>query len=162
MKVELSGFKGIEEALVELERLSGRTTSGRGVLRRAGIEATAPLRDRMAQLAPFDPQDRDGDGNHLRDTMRTQQAKARLARKLGTDRKSGVVLLTGPAPVGRRARGNAGWQERGTVKQAANPYVRPAADAEGATVIENLTVELTKQVEKVKKRMVRRAAKRAS
>ena len=161
MKVELKGFDGIEEALVELERVSGKTTTGRNVLTRAGTRALAGLRDRMAELAPYDPNDRDGDGNHLRDTMRTQPAKARLARKLGTDRRSGVILLTGPAPVGKRARSNAGWQERGTVKMPANAYVRPAADAEGNSVIEELAGLLAEEIEKAKTRMARKAARKA-
>src|SRR5690606_22545003 len=141
------------------EKISGKTTAGRAALTRAGRRALAPLRERIAQLAPYDPQDRDGDGNHLNETIRTQPAKAKLARAMGTDRRSGVILLTGPAPVGKRARANAGWQERGTVKMSANAYVRPAADSVGDKVIDELAVLIAEEIEKAKGRMIRKAAK---
>lgn len=160
MKVDLKGFDGIEEALVELEKVSGKTTTGRNVLTRAGTRALAGLRERMAELAPYDPNDRDGDGNHLNQTMRTQPAKAKLARAMGTDRRSGVVLLTGPAPVGKRARANAGWQERGTVKMPANAYVRPAADSEGENAIKGLARLMAEEIEKAKVRMAKKAARK--
>ena len=156
MKVDLSGFKELERVLAE--ELPKATA--RNVLNRTAKAALEPVVSRMAELAPYDPNDRDGDGNHLRDTMRTQAAKARLARAMGTDRRSGVVMLAGPAPVGRRARANAGWQERGTVKMAANPYSRTAADSESDKVIDIVREELAAQIEKAKARMARKAAKR--
>ncbi|HEY9090325.1 hypothetical protein [Parasphingorhabdus sp.] len=42
MKVELSGFKGLEEALVELESITGKTTAGKAALRRAAIKTEKP------------------------------------------------------------------------------------------------------------------------
>lgn len=160
MKVDLKGFKGVEEALVELEQITGKTTTGRNALTRAGTKALGRLRERMAALAPYDAQDRDGDGNHLRDTMRTQAAKAKLARAMGVDRKSGVVLLTGPAPVGKRARSNAGWQEYGTVKMPAKSYIRSAADAEGDRVVDELEGLIAQEIEAAKARIARKAARR--
>jgi hypothetical protein len=159
VKVDLKGDWSLETALVELEKLTGKTTTGRNVLVRGGTAALAPMRDRMAQLAPHDPQDRDGDGNHLRDTMRTQAAKAGQMRALGMDRRSGVLLLTGPAPVGRRARANAGWQEDGTVKMQPNAYVRPAADSTSDKVIDELTGFIIGEIGKAKARIQRKAAK---
>ena len=156
MKVKLSGFQELERALAE--ELPKATA--RNVLNRTAKEALEPVVTRMAELAPYDPLDRDEDGNHLRDTMRTQPAKARLARKLGTDRSSGVVMLAGPAPVGKRARSNAGWQEKGTVEMAANPYARPAADSEGERVIGRVRDALARQIEKAKARIARKAARK--
>lgn len=158
MKVSLSGWKELEKALAE--ELPKATA--RNAMVRAASDAMEPIKTRMAQLAPFDPNDRDGDGNHLRDTMRTQPAKAKLARAMGTDRSSGVVVLTGPAPVGKRARANAGWQERGTVKMAANPYARPAGDAAGPEVIENLKEALAARIEAAKARIARKAARKGN
>lgn len=159
MRVSFKGDWSLEEALVELEKLTGKTTTGRNVLVRGGTAALAPMRERMAQLAPYDLQDRDGDGNHLRDTMRTQSAKAGQMRALGMDRRSGVVLLTGPAPVGKRARANAGWQEEGTVQMPPNSYVRPAADSTGEQVVENLKGFIVEEIGKAKGRIARKAAK---
>jgi hypothetical protein len=155
VKVKLSGFRELEKALAEeLPRATARNT-----LTRAGMQAMEPLRVRMAQLAPFDPNDRDGDGKHLNETMRSQAAKAKLARRMGLPRDAGVVILTGPAPVGKRARSNAGWQERGTVKQPAHSYSRAAADTMSEKVIDNVRDALAEQIEKAKKRIAKKAAK---
>lgn len=160
MKVNLKGFRELEEALVELEQVTGKTTAGRNALRRAATTAMEPLRLRMAQNAPFDPDDRDGDGQHLRDTMRTQPTKAK--RRPGQkkfDRASNVEVMTGPAPVGKRARGNAGWQERGTVNMPPKGYITAAADAEGQGVVDKVTDLLAVEIEKAKQRIARKAAK---
>src|SRR3546814_1454919 len=86
----------------------------------------------MGQLAPYDPEDRDGDGKHLNETMKTQRVTAKRARgQARFDRSSGVPVMTGPAPEGKRARANAGWQEDGTVEMSTKPYARPAADRAG-------------------------------
>jgi hypothetical protein len=153
--VKLTGFKELERALAE--ELPKATA--RNAMTRAATEAMEPMRERMAQLAPYDPDDRDEDGQHLRDTMRTQTAKARQARAFGVDRQSGVVVMTGPAPVGRRARANAGWQEYGTVKMGAKSYARVAADTEADAVIDGLGDALAKQIDKAKARIARKAAR---
>jgi hypothetical protein len=152
---KIEGFAELEKALAtELPKATARNA-----MRRAAIESMEPMRERMSQLAPFDPNDRDEDGQHLRDTMRTQSPKAKLARALGTSRDAGVVVLTGPAPVGKRARSNAGWQEFGTVKMGAKSYARVAADSEAPVVFSRIKDALTEQVDKAKKRIARKAAK---
>lgn len=155
MKLKLKGWPELEKALAE--ELPKATA--RNALTRAGMQAMEPIRTRMAELAPYDPQDRDEDGNHLKDTMRSQAAKAKLARRLGTARDAGVIILTGPAPVGKRARSNAGWQERGTVKMAANAYARPAIDGQSDAVIENVKKFLAEQIGKAKARIAKKALK---
>jgi hypothetical protein len=157
VKVSLSGFKELERALAE--ELPKATA--RNVLNRTAIEAMEPVRLKMAELAPYDPLDRDGNGEHLRDTMRTQVATAKLARKLGTERSAGVVVITGPAPAGKRARANAGWQELGTVKMGPNAYARPAADSEGDKVIQSLERILGAQLAAALERIKRSAARKA-
>jgi hypothetical protein len=155
MKVTLKGWPELERALAE--ELPKATS--RNVLTRALKEAAQPMVGKMASLAPYDPADRDEDGKHLRDTIRAQPAKAKLARKSGLPRDAGVMMLVGPGPTGRRARSNAFWQENGTVKQAAQPYVRPAADSEGAATVGRLKDALAEQIEKAKQRIARKAAR---
>jgi hypothetical protein len=155
VSAKLEGFKELERALAE--ELPKATA--RNAMTRAATEAMEPMRERMAQLAPYDPDDRDEDGQHLNETMRTQTAKARQARAFGVDRQSGVVVMTGPAPVGRRARANAGWQEYGTVKMGAKSYARVAADTEADAVIDGLGDALAKHIDKSKARIARRAAR---
>lgn len=54
----------------------------------------------------------------------------------------------------------AGWQEEGTVKMPANPYMRPAADASSDTVIDIVRSDLAVQVAKARKRIAKKAAKK--
>lgn len=153
MKVNLSGFRELEQALVELETLTGKTTTGRAVLRRTGIAAMKPLEARAKQLAPRD----DGE---LADSITTKQAKARRRRgSVRFERSSGVEILTGPAPKGTITKANAGWQERGTVDMLANAYMRPAADAEGQGVVDKVREILTREIGKAAKRIANKAAK---
>lgn len=150
LTAKLEGLKGLEEALVELEQFSGRTTTGKNAVRRGMVKAMQPIEQGMAQRAPFDAQDRDGDGKHLRDTMKTQSVPAK--------RRTGAVeVMTGPAPVGRRARNNARFQEEGTVNMPANPYARPTADVEGPKVLDTVADLLRDEVMK----SVARARKKA-
>jgi hypothetical protein len=152
---KIEGFKELERALAtELPKATARNA-----MRRAATESMEPMRERMSQLAPYDPADLDEDGQHLRDSMRTQTATARVAREIGTARDAGVVVLTGPAPVGKRARANAGWQEYGTVKMGAKSYARVAADSEAPVVFSRIKDALTKQIDKAKKRIARKAAR---
>lgn len=151
------GFKELEHALVE--ELPKATA--KNVLWRTAEGAMKRLEEREKALAPVDPQDRDGDGKHLNETIKTERVKATRSRgSVKFDSRNGVEVRTGPAPVGKRARANAGWQERGTVKMAANSYIRPAIDAEATNIIDDVKAELTAQIDKAKGRIAKRAAKR--
>lgn len=166
-RYKLTGFKELEEALTnELPKATAKNA-----LKRTAFAAMKRIEERMAQLAPFDENDRDGDGRHLRETMITQMVKAKRAR--GSVRfaaSNGVEVMTGPAPVGTRARITASALERGTGARytksgrfagilPAQPYARPAADAEAHNVIEDVGRELKVQIEKARKRIARKAAK---
>jgi hypothetical protein len=151
-----TGFKELERALAE--ELPKATA--RNVLVRTATKSIEPLRVRMSQNAPYDPLDRDGDGKHLKETMKTQQVTAKRARgQARFSRSTGVQVMTGPAPEGKRARANAGWQEDGTVEMAPNAYARPAADSEGEATVQRVRDTLADEVDKAKKRIARKAAK---
>lgn len=154
MTSKVEGFKELERALEELPKATARNA-----MTRAATESMEPMREAMARNAPYDPLDLDEDGQHLNESMRTQTAKAKQARAIGIGRQAGVVVLTGPAPVGKRARANAGWQEFGTAKMPAHPYARPAADSENQTVFGNVKEALAKQVDKAADRIRRKAAR---
>ena len=152
----VEGFKELERALVE--ELPKATA--RNVLWRTAEGAMKRLEEREKSLAPIDPQDRDGDGRHLNETIKTERVKATRSR--GSTRfsaRNGVEVRTGPAPVGKRARANAGWQELGTTKMAANSYIRPAIDVEAENIIDDVRSELTIQIGKARARIARKAAK---
>lgn len=147
LKVDLSGFRELERALAE--ELPKATA--RNVLRRTAINAMGRIEDRAKQLAPKDSGD-------LADSITTKTAKA--ARQQGSvrfARSSGVSVNTGP--TGRPEGGKGAYQEFGTVKAPAQPYMRPAVDAEGQNVINDVREELTLQIEKAKARIAKKAAK---
>jgi hypothetical protein len=155
---KLEGFKEFEKALAE----EFPKATSRNILRRTATNAMEHIRVRMGDLAPRDEADKDEDGRHLADSMRTQPVTAKRARgSVKFDRSTGVAVMTGPAPVGKRARANAGWQEYGTVKQAANAYARPAADAEAENVIGDVSGTLASEIGKVRARVARKAARSA-
>lgn len=155
---KVAGFKELERALGE--ELPKATAQN--VLVRTATKSIEPLRVKMGQLAPYDPQDRDSDGKHLNETMRTQRVTAKRARgRVRFDRSTGVQVMTGPAPEGRRARANAGWQEEGTVDMSPNSYARPAADSEGEATVRRVRDTLADEVNKAKARIARKLAKGA-
>ncbi|MGV7119556.1 hypothetical protein [Sphingopyxis sp. 550A] len=150
--VKVSGFKELDAALGELTKVTARN-----VLFRTAEKSMEPMREKMKYFAPYDAHDRDGDGKHLEDTMTTERVKAKRARgSVKYQASDGVEVMTGPAPKGKRARANAGWQEDGTSKMEANSYVLPAFDSEGMATVdrvrENLLIELDKTTDRIRKR----------
>lgn len=146
---KLIGFEELERALVE--ELPKATA--KNVLRRAGINAMKRIENRAKQLAPRD------DGA-LAASITTKPVKAKRASRTKYEAQSGVTIATGP--TSRRPDspgGNAAWQEHGTVKMPANPYMRPSADSEGPAVINDIREELAIQIGKAKTRIARKAAK---
>lgn len=153
---KMTGFKELERALVE----EFPKATSRNILWRTAEAAMKRLEDREKSLAPIDPQDRDGDGRHLNETIKTERVKAKRQRgSVKFNARNGVEVRTGPAPVGKRARANAGWQEYGTVKQAPRSYIRPAIDVEAENIIADVKTELTVQIDKARTRIARKAAK---
>lgn len=149
LKASLKGFDGLEAALVEIEQLSGRTVSGKNAVRRGMRKAMGRIEARAKQLAPVE----EGD---LRESITTKNAKAQRERgSKRFKRQTGVEVLTGP--TGREEGGNAAWQEFGTVKMSANPYMRPAADAEGQAVVDEVVEIIGAEVRKTAARARKKA-----
>lgn len=144
--VKLTGFKELEQALIE----DLPKTTAKNVLKRSAITAMAKLEARAKDLAPKD------DGT-LADSITTKPVKAKRASRTRYAASSGVTVATGP--TGRPEGGNAAWQEFGTVHMAANPFMRPAADAEIEGVLEVVREELAAQIDKAKTRIARKAAR---
>lgn len=146
-KIKLEGFAELENALKdELPKATAKN-----VLRRSGKTAMGRIEDRAKQLVPVD------DGQ-LHDSITTKPARAKRQRgSVKYAASSGITLLTGP--TGRPEGGNAAWQEYGTVKMAAQPFMRPAIDEEAPNVIEDIRAELTTQIDKARKRIARKLAR---
>jgi HK97 gp10 family phage protein len=147
----LVGFKELASALeAELPKATRKN-----ITRRAAIDALKPLEQRAKALAPKD------DGA-LANSITTKPAKAkRVSRTRYASTSGSISVMTGPTS-GRgadSAGGNAAWQEFGTVKMPANPYMRPAADTEGQDTVDRLGEALAVQIDKAKARIARKAAR---
>lgn len=150
MKINLAakGFAELERALAEeLPKVTAQRT-----LTASATKAMKRIENRMTELAPED----EGD---LKRSMKTAKVKAKRQRGGRYARSTGVEIQTGPAPTGKINRANAGWQEEGTVNMRANPYARPAIDAEGPHVIAEVREVLKDKIEKAKARIARKAAR---
>lgn len=148
--VRTEGFEGLEDALIELEQLSGRTTTGKNAVQRGMRKALKAIEDRAKDLVPVD----EGD---LRDSITTKKQRAKRGSGGRYLRETGITMLTGP--TGRQEGGNAAWQERGTVKQPAQPFMRPAIDAESMGVVTTVIGVLREEVMKSVARARKKAAK---
>lgn len=146
LKVSTSGFRELETALAELPK-----STGKNVLRRAGRNALGPILTAAKNAAPVD----EGD---LRNSITIKNSKAkRQAGSVKFDPSTGVALDMGP--VGRQEGGNAAWQEFGTVKSAAHPFMRPAWDGGKDAALVSLRTEIGLQISKAATRLARKAAK---
>ena len=173
-KIQIEGLKELEAALSDLSRATAR-----GVLARALRKAAAPIADRERSGAPYDP-DRKA-GTHLRDsivvTAKTRNltglkeygqtlraggtreeavAALRDVRRSGASEGSRATISIGPTAP------HAHLIERGTVKMAAQPFVRPAWEAEKYPALETIKTELRNEIDKSVARAARKAARIAA
>ena len=147
---DVTGFKELEKSLLELEKISGKTTGGKASLRRSLTKAMQPLEQRAKDLAPKDTGD-------LADSITTKKTKAVRISRTEFAKASGVEVSTGP--TGKQEGGVGAWKEFGTVKEAADPFMRPAMDSEAHKVLVNVR-DLTKaDLDKAIVRAKRKAAK---
>ena len=143
-----SGFEGLEDALIELEKFSGRTNTGKNAVRRGMRNAMKRVEERAKALAPKD----EGD---LSESIKTKNAKAKQIRQLGEE--GNLVILTGPTAV--KGGGPQLFQELGTVNMPANPFMRPSADSEGPKVVDEVSDVLRREIDKSLARARKKAAR---
>lgn len=151
LSAKTTGFAGLEDALIELEQFSGKTTLGKNAVKRGMKKAMKRVEDHAKRLVPVDKGD-------LKDSITTKPLRAKRRRGSAKfERQVGIDMLTGP--TGSQDGGNPSWQEFGTVKMGAQPYMRPSADAEGMKVIEEVADILQTEVRKTADRARKRAAR---
>ncbi len=151
IQFQLSGFKELEDALKnELPKATARNA-----MRRAALTAMAPVVEAAQNLAPKK-------SGALAMSIGVQVLKAQRVKGSSRFQSQGgsITVQAGPMGVKRSMNYyNAFWQEYGTVKMPANPFMRPAADAATGNVLDILRSELLVQIDKAKSRIARRAAK---
>lgn len=121
--------KGLDELERQLTALGEKVATK--VLRNAGREALKVVEEDMKQHAGFDETSA---GQHMRDTIKISSGKG--AAKY---RSTVITLRVGPS---KQHHMKALAQEFGTVKQVADPFLRPALDYNVQTVLRVLAVEI--------------------
>ncbi|EED7541694.1 hypothetical protein ZI40_003631 [Salmonella enterica subsp. enterica] len=125
IKMEVTGLDDLERQLMALGEKVGTK-----ILRDAGREALKVVEEDMKQHAGYDET---STAQHMRDSIKIRNSNRK-------SRGSTVVTLrVGPS---KQHYMKALAQEFGTVKQVAEPFIRPALDYNAQTVLRVLAVEI--------------------
>jgi HK97 gp10 family phage protein len=152
--IRVDGLKELDRALSEM-----KTATAKGVVRRTMVKALQPMADEASRLAPDDP--------------RTTSQDLHRSIKVGDALKAGrsmfvkgfgfgdgqVTVWMGPT---REGYPQAIMQEFGTVKQPAQPYMRPAWDAGKVQLLDDFAKGMAVEITKTAERAARKAAKIAA
>lgn len=150
--VKTTGLKELNKALNEL-----KTSTGTGVLRRAGTKAMQPMADLAARLAPNDPNTSAPDDLATSITL-SSKAKAGRGGMEGLEQGNRVNIHMGPGS-GLPRYPRALVMEFGSFKDKAQPYMRPAFEQDGAAVVARLAPLLRSEIDKTVARAAARAAR---
>lgn len=147
MKIE--GLRELDKALGDLPK-----NTGKNVLRRVGRKALKPFADDMRAKAPRDQGDlQEGIGVGTKLTRR-QRA---MHRKMFRDDKASVELFAGAG-----GHPQAVQQEFGNENHSAQPFGRPAWDANADKVLGIIVDDLGDEIMKAAKRLARKQARLAA
>lgn len=174
MKVKVEGLKELDAALGELSK-----SLAKGTLRRALKQVAEPIAEQASNLAP----ERSGKlkqsiGVSTKAPPNTDPGKIAYSQVLrgGGDSKSASAALRaarkanpgtfaqvfiGPGAAASRTRA-AVQQEFGNVNHGPKAYMRPAFEVEKMNALDGLAETLGAEIEKTRKRVAKRAAKKAA
>lgn len=151
--VKTTGLRDLER---EMERL--KPAAAKAALRRSLLAAAKPLVADMQERAPVDPNGKQSLKKSIGVGTRLEKRQAGLHRKMFRDDKAAVEMFVGPS-YSRGAGGRHGHlQEFGTRHHAAQPFARPAWDADRGAILDRLSAEMWANVEKA----IIRAGKRGT
>jgi HK97 gp10 family phage protein len=171
MGIRLQGFPELEETLKQLPRATGRNVLGRALK-----NAAKPIQQKAQSLAPKDT-------GALRKSIIVEEVKGKSGGKsafaaaraagasiaearaatAGTSGETKAEVRIGPRNgLSKSDSIKTIVQEFGSVKQAAQPYIRPAWDAHKDGASASVKTELWKEIEKAVARRAKAAAKRAA
>ena len=158
MKVE--GLRECERALAELPKATGKN-----VLRRIAKGALQPMADDARVKAPDDPSTSAPDlpTSIVVSEKRTARAKKRsttrfVKGKFRASASTGIEMAMGPKSGGG-VLNYATLQEFGTMKMAANPYMRPAWDSGAQKALDYIKDNLREAIDKAAARLAKKRAK---
>jgi HK97 gp10 family phage protein len=144
-KTKVEGFRELEAALADLPKATGKN-----VLKRVLLKAAKPIEDAARANAPKLSGALE---RNVTTGTKLNRRQASMAKKLG---KAAVEVHVGASdPAGVQT-------EFGNEHQAAEPWLRPAWDAEADGALDVIKNELGTEIDKAAARAARRAAKRAA
>lgn len=144
----VTGLRAIEKAMDGLKK-----STGRAVLRRAGIKALTPIADAGRDAAPK------GEGDLKASygvSTKLSKRQAKLHRKAVKDSKSAIEVFAGPGALPQAIQ-----TEFGNVAETPRPHLRPAWDAGRDKVLSDVQRELWSEIEATARRAARKEAKLA-
>jgi HK97 gp10 family phage protein len=138
---KIEGLKELEDALRELPKATGKN-----VLKRALMDAGEPILDAARSAAP-----------QLTGALKRSHAsgtKLTRSQKKQNVPESAVEIYVGPGGLVQAI-----TQEFGTVNAPAQPFMRPAWDANKQTALNMVRQSLADEIEKARARLARKAAR---
>jgi hypothetical protein len=150
---KVEGLKELEQALDDLSEAAGK-----GVLRRSLKKAAQPMADLMQDLAPRGETATDELAEGVKIGARLSKRQSRMHKRMFRDERASVEMFVGPGPD------PAAWnQEFGNIRHGAQPFARPAWDAEKMPTLKRLGpllwAELNKSLARAKRKAERQRRK---
>lgn len=178
VSTKLEGLRELDVALGEFKK-----STARNILKRTLMQAAQPMVDMASRLAPDDPATGPPDlhtsiiaSSKLRNETgnkefaavmraggtRAEARSALLAAKALGGEDSFAIVYVGPKAGSKRNAIKANVQEFGSVKQAAQPYMRPAWEASQGSILDSIKNILAAEIAKATARAQARALKLAA
>lgn len=148
MKVELAGFKALDNALSELPKATAKN-----ILRRVAKGALEPMADAAAAKAP------DRTGRLAFSISVSEKRTRRVKRDLKWDTRTGIAMAMGPASGFGAALSYAAFDEFGTIDTPAFGFMRNAWDGGAETTLDYVKAHLGAEIEKSARKLAVKRAK---
>jgi hypothetical protein len=150
VSIQTTGFAELNRALEDL----GKVATQKATLRRASLKAIQPVADLAQSMAP-----------RLSGALaisvgvgtRLTRRQAGLHRRMFANDRAAVEVFAGAGGLAQATQA-----EFGNWKQAPQPFMRPAWDAEGRATMDRLATELWAEIQRTSARQARRAARQAA
>ena len=170
-KIKVSGLRELERALAELPKATAKNT-----LKRTLKLAAQPIADKARALAPENfgtlkrgiivttkkPPNHDVGKKAYSKAKKAGASNAEAVAAMRTARRVAPGVFAEAFVGVTKNVGHAVPQEFGTVNHPAQPFMRPAWDAEKETALDIIKNELGGQITKAAERLARKAARKAA
>lgn len=139
--IKTKGFREIDQALKRIEKKA----TAKAVMRRSLTNAAKPVAEKAQAMAPKSDQPELSPSVTVGTKLSKRQQK--LHRKAFKNNRASVEVFVGAGPLS-----SAHNQEFGNQNHPAQPFMRPAWDAEGRATLDRLGDEMWRQIEGQAKR----------